>query len=486
MNNIDRFSQIRTFRMKLLRGWKKARCTLCELFIRRFQDCQVSVRQHLRSSSYCVPSDVKKICRLKLKSSPVKPLRQVISKLGQKPTNELERLKRKGNNWTANDLFKFQHGNFDYCDAEEKRAICMEWIRRVNNIPKKYCYLAWYASAIYSCYYRLAPLLIDKEEKRRIWMDVKREYAEIFLMGRRIWRRPTHPTRLRILYDLAMLCVCFNDVPNDETVVLFRDLLDDHDNFNFEVLNEIEYAQSIDKAVRLENHVIDLFYQRRKSTCSTRSSLHSRGSTETPRSSFRSLKMKSDDIKNGKLRKVSSLSTPADMILDPNAGAELGVSSALKSPQLTRKLSVRFADKADMNDCWTHKKNMIAGRSEMEKRIPELIPVDSLAEMRDTNSKISERISTEFDGNLLIPRNDLLLSQLDQTVSVEPVIVNITTSTVAEFDKEVIMYRSSESVETTRTFPLTGNDGLRTFANFFIQNNLLDFVNDTRKEQHRS
>lgn len=70
-----------------------------------------------------------------------------------------------------------------------------------------------YASAIYTCYYRLAPLITDKEEKKRIWIDVKREYAEIFLMGRRIWRRPTHPTRLRILYDLAMLCILFNDIP---------------------------------------------------------------------------------------------------------------------------------------------------------------------------------------------------------------------------------------------------------------------------------
>lgn len=70
-----------------------------------------------------------------------------------------------------------------------------------------------YASAIYICYYRLAPLIIDKEEKKHTWIDVKREYAEIFLMGRRIWRRPTHPTRLRILYDLAMLCVLFNDIP---------------------------------------------------------------------------------------------------------------------------------------------------------------------------------------------------------------------------------------------------------------------------------
>ncbi|VDN86632.1 unnamed protein product [Brugia pahangi] len=122
-------------------------------------------------------------------------------------------MKRKGNNWSANDLFKFQHGNLDHYDTDEKRAICMEWLRRLNNITKKYYCLAWYASAIYTCYYRLAPLISDKDEKKRIWIDVKREYAEIFLMGRRIWRRPTHPNRLRILYDLAMLCILFSDIP---------------------------------------------------------------------------------------------------------------------------------------------------------------------------------------------------------------------------------------------------------------------------------
>ncbi|VDM14890.1 unnamed protein product, partial [Wuchereria bancrofti] len=221
----------------------------------------------------------------------------------------------------------------DHYDIDEKRAICMEWLRRLSNITKKYYCLAWYASAIYTCYYRLAP---DKDEKKRIWIDVKREYAEIFLMGRRIWRRPTHPNRLRILYDLAMLCILFNDIPNDETVILFRDLLDDSDNFNFEVLNEIEYAQSIDKTVRLENHVIDLFYQRRKSTCSARSSFLSKSNIETPRSSFRSLKMKNDDIKNIKLSKT--LSIPENMMSD-----------SCVTTRIVRKQSVRFAGKSDLN-----------------------------------------------------------------------------------------------------------------------------------------
>lgn len=69
-----------------------------------------------------------------------------------------------------------------------------------------------YASAIYTCYYRLGPLITEKDKKRDLWLEAKREYAEIFQMGRRIWRRPTHPTRLRVVYDLGMLCVRFNDL----------------------------------------------------------------------------------------------------------------------------------------------------------------------------------------------------------------------------------------------------------------------------------
>lgn len=58
----------------------------------------------------------------------------------------------------------------------------------------------------------MAPLITEAEKKRDLWIEAKREYAEIFQMGRRIWRRPTHPTRLRVVYDLGMLCVRFNDV----------------------------------------------------------------------------------------------------------------------------------------------------------------------------------------------------------------------------------------------------------------------------------
>uniref|UniRef100_A0A0R3RVX8 Protein kinase domain-containing protein n=1 Tax=Elaeophora elaphi TaxID=1147741 RepID=A0A0R3RVX8_9BILA len=339
MNSAHCINKIHAFHKKLTIGWKKARCAICRLYFHKLRKHEVSMKQCLCSPLLCIVSEAKKRCRYRIKSSPdsVKPVRQLLSKLGGKTTNELERMRRKGDNWSTNDLFKFQHGNFGHYNIDERRAICMEWLRRLSNITKKYCCLAWYASAIYTCYYRLAPLISDKEEKKRTWTDVKREYAEIFLMGRRIWRRPTHPTRLRILYDLAMLCVLFNDIPNDETIMLFRDLLDDNDNFNFEVLDEIEYAQSIDKAVQLENHVIDLFYQRRKSTCSARSSFLSKSSTDTPRSSFR----------RTKLRKGSCLSIPDNVMA--GSCTTTGILVSRNASQITRKQSVRFAGKPDMN-----------------------------------------------------------------------------------------------------------------------------------------
>ncbi|VDK70004.1 unnamed protein product [Onchocerca ochengi] len=302
-------------------------------------------------------------------------------------------MKRKGENWSANDFLKFQHGNLDHHDIDEKRAICMEWLRQLNDITKKYYYLAWYASAIYTCYYRLAPLIIDKEEKKRIWTDVKREYAEIILMGRRIWRRPTHPTRLRILYDLAMLCVRFNDLPNDQTVILFRDLLDDNDNFNFEVLNEIEYAQSIDKTVRLENHVIDLFYQRRKSTCSYRSSILSKSSNETLRSSFRSLKVKNDCMKSAKLRKTSSVSIADNIMTDSCATTGILVS---KSPQLAHKQSVRFAEKLKVDQ---------KEETKTEKTIQQYSSSANMIKVKNTNADIMENIPTKDEQLVVIVTN---------------------------------------------------------------------------------
>lgn len=37
---------------------------------------------------------------------------------------------------------------------------------------------------------------------------------------------------------------------NDMTIIYFRDLLSDHDNFDFKVLSEVQYANSIDKVMK--------------------------------------------------------------------------------------------------------------------------------------------------------------------------------------------------------------------------------------------
>lgn len=47
-------------------------------------------------------------------------------------------------------------------------------------------------------------------------------------MGRRIWRRPTHPSRLRVIYDLGMLCVKFNDIQVYSALFTYLDLFKKH------------------------------------------------------------------------------------------------------------------------------------------------------------------------------------------------------------------------------------------------------------------
>ncbi|CAJ0949608.1 unnamed protein product, partial [Mesorhabditis belari] len=256
------------------RKWRKARSEMINAFLARYRRCVFSLKKCLRENSEA--DYQRRRSQAKLTPLPDKKIRRVTTNLKRTPTNELEKLRKKGDDWTANDLFRFQYSDPEEGTPEERRILCLEWLDRLQKIQKKFCYLAWFASAIHACYYRLAPLLKDVDERKKYWEEVKREYAEIFLMGRRIWRRPTHPSRLRVFYDLAMLCTRFGEVPHDRTIVCFRDLLSDHDNFDFKVLSEVQYANSIDKVVRLENHVIDQFYSRRRSTGSRCSSARSR------------------------------------------------------------------------------------------------------------------------------------------------------------------------------------------------------------------
>uniref|UniRef100_A0A1I7XRD7 BUB1 N-terminal domain-containing protein n=1 Tax=Heterorhabditis bacteriophora TaxID=37862 RepID=A0A1I7XRD7_HETBA len=261
-----------------LKRWRKAKTEILSSFLAKYRRCVLQLKKCLHESSRT--DNERRKSHAKLHPLPDRPIRRVASKLGRKPTNELERLRKKGEDWNANDLFRFQYSDPESGTPEERRTLCFEWLDRLQAITKKYCYLAWYESAIYACYYRLAPILYDVEEKKRIWMDVKREYAEIFMMGRRIWRRPIHPSRLRVFYDMAMLCVRFGQIENDSTIMLFRDSLEDANNFDFKVLSEVEFAKSIDKISRLENHIIDQFYLRRRSSGSVRSSFRTRRNTD--------------------------------------------------------------------------------------------------------------------------------------------------------------------------------------------------------------
>ncbi|CAI4222120.1 unnamed protein product [Auanema sp. JU1783] len=260
------------------RKWRKAKTSLLSMCMSKYRKCLTKMKKCIRTDTE-IDHDRRK-SSAKLQPLPDRPIRRVASKLKRRPTDELNKLRKKGEDWTANDLFRFQYSDPEAGTPEERRQLCYEWLDRLHDISKKYCYLAWYEAAIYACYYRLAPILTDMNEKKSIWRDVRQEYAEIFLMGRRIWRRPIHPSRLRVFYDMAMLCVRFGEVEMDKTIPMFRDLLDDATNFDFKVLNEVEFAKSIDKVTRLENFVIDEFYPRRRSSGSVRTSFRSRRNTD--------------------------------------------------------------------------------------------------------------------------------------------------------------------------------------------------------------
>ncbi|KIH65246.1 hypothetical protein ANCDUO_04435 [Ancylostoma duodenale] len=258
--------------------WRKVKSELLSVWLLKYKMCLSRLKKCLTFKD--VAESQRKKSHAKLHPLPDRPIRRAASKLIRKPTNEIERLKKKGDNWTANDLFRFQYSDPEGGTTEERRELCYAWLERLQAIAKKYCYLAWYEAAIYACYYRLAPIIVETEEKIKIWTDVKREYAQIFLMGRRIWRRPSHPSRLRVLYDMAMLCVRFGNVEDDPTSRHFRESLADADNFDHRVLDEVEFAKSVDKVTILENFVIDQFYVNRRSSGSFRSSLRYKKSVE--------------------------------------------------------------------------------------------------------------------------------------------------------------------------------------------------------------
>ncbi|CAD6191260.1 unnamed protein product [Caenorhabditis auriculariae] len=303
----------------LQRKWRRLKTEMTSSLLAHYRRCVVRVKRCLRDDT--VGDTERRKSQAKLHPLPDRPLRRAASKLNRKPTNELERLRRKGDDWTANDLFRFQYSDPESGTPEERKQLCYDWLDRLHNISKKYCYLAWYEAAIYACYYRLAPIMMDSQEKQKLWLDVRREYAEIFMMGRRIWRRAIHPSRLRVFYDLAMLCVRFGQIENDDTIVLFRDLLSDATNFDFKVLNEVEFIKSIDKVIKLENHVIDQFYKRRRSSGSIRSSFRSRRNLD------RSPSRRSTTSYNGGL----ATSGPDEADQDPAEADRISLTSVAES-----------------------------------------------------------------------------------------------------------------------------------------------------------
>ncbi|KAK6057837.1 hypothetical protein COOONC_04604 [Cooperia oncophora] len=266
--------QLRFARKRL----RKAKSELISMWLRKYNRFMSKLKKRLLDKNQ-VELERRKT-HAKLQPLPDRPIRRVASKLSRKPTNEVERLRRKGDHWTANDLFRFQYSDPEDFTSEERRELCYEWLDRLHALPKKYCYLAWYEAAIYACYYRLGPIITDPEEKRRIWTQTKKEYALIFLMGRRIWRRASHPSRLIVFYNMATLCVRFGDMTDDPTIELFRETLADGDNFDYRLLDEVQFAKSVDKITLLENYVIDQFYIRRRSSGSFRSSFRSKRSIE--------------------------------------------------------------------------------------------------------------------------------------------------------------------------------------------------------------
>ncbi|EPB78518.1 hypothetical protein ANCCEY_02359 [Ancylostoma ceylanicum] len=202
--------------------WRKVKSELLSVWLLKYKMCLSRLKKYLTFKD--VAESQRRKSHAKLHPLPDRPIRRAASKLIRKPTNEIERLRRKGDNWTANDLFRFQYSDPEEGTTEERRELCYAWLERLQAISKKFCYLAWYEAAIYACYYRLAPIIVETEEKRKIWTDVKREYAQIFLMGRRIWRRPSHPSRLRVLYDMAMLCVRFGNVEVIRGAIAFKEI----------------------------------------------------------------------------------------------------------------------------------------------------------------------------------------------------------------------------------------------------------------------
>ncbi|PIO53980.1 hypothetical protein TELCIR_24667, partial [Teladorsagia circumcincta] len=119
---------------------RKARSELISMWLLKYNRCVSKLKKRLLDKSQ-VELERRKT-QAKLQPLPDRPIRRVASKLSRKPTNEVERLRRKGDRWTANDLFRFQYSDPEDGTSEERRELCYEWLDRLHALSKKYCYLA--------------------------------------------------------------------------------------------------------------------------------------------------------------------------------------------------------------------------------------------------------------------------------------------------------------------------------------------------------
>ncbi|VDP17064.1 unnamed protein product [Heligmosomoides polygyrus] len=123
------------------KSWRKVKSEVLSTWLLKYRRCVTRIKKKcLKDENH--EERERRRSHARLHPLPDRPIRRVASKLSRKPTNEVERLKRKGSQWTANDLFRFQYSDPEEGTSEERRELCYAWLHRLQAIAKKYCYLA--------------------------------------------------------------------------------------------------------------------------------------------------------------------------------------------------------------------------------------------------------------------------------------------------------------------------------------------------------
>lgn len=153
-------------------------------------------------------------------------------------------------------------------------------------------------------------------------------------------------------------------------------------------------------------------------------------------------------------QKASSLSTPGSIMSETATRSFLDVPNP-RSPQLSRKPSVRFAEKPNNDgvDPLPKEEKRASDDKEPTKEDYLEIPVKIAAEsmrLNPTETLDSDSIPTELVGQLLVPKIDV---PPELAVPADPVIVSIVTDKITKFNKEFSIRKNSETEETSRTLP---------------------------------